>query len=208
MDKPNRAIKILEEKPTGQGYIIRRENWDDHAGGELEMTTCYTNAGYWIGDEDTAKFLCEEKGIKPENRHPEVKPGDLIPCSIGFCEKDKKWYGWSHRAVYGFGIGSEVKKGDCAYTPTDMEDARLDAIRFWSDENHIDVTASETVDDDGRPCFDVSWKISDKVPNEKRRGQISGCRHYPPEQFGNGEWTAQTLDDARQMACDFAEGVG
>lgn len=26
-----------------------------------------------------------------------------------------KWYGWSHRAVYGFGIGDKVKKGDCAY---------------------------------------------------------------------------------------------
>ena len=27
-----------------------------------------------------------------------------------------KWYGWSHRATYGFGIGDKVKKGDCAYT--------------------------------------------------------------------------------------------
>lgn len=26
-----------------------------------------------------------------------------------------KWYGWSHRAVYGFGIGDKVKKGDVAY---------------------------------------------------------------------------------------------
>lgn len=26
-----------------------------------------------------------------------------------------KWYGWSHRAVYGFGIGDKVKKGDCTY---------------------------------------------------------------------------------------------
>lgn len=24
---------------------------------------------------------------------------------------------------------------------------------------------------------------------------------------GRGEWTAETMDDARQMACDFAEGV-
>lgn len=26
-----------------------------------------------------------------------------------------KWYGWSHRAMYGFGIGDKIKKGDCAY---------------------------------------------------------------------------------------------
>ena len=34
-------------------------------------------------------------------------------CSIGFCEKEQKWYGWSHRAMYGFKVGDKVKKGDC-----------------------------------------------------------------------------------------------
>lgn len=28
---------------------------------------------------------------------------------------DGKWYGWSHRAVHGFGIGDKIKKGDIAY---------------------------------------------------------------------------------------------
>lgn len=28
---------------------------------------------------------------------------------------DGKWYGWSHRAIYGFKVGDKVKKGDCAY---------------------------------------------------------------------------------------------
>ncbi len=32
--------------------------------------------------------------------------------SIGFSEKEQKWYGWSHRAIHGFGIGDEVEKGD------------------------------------------------------------------------------------------------
>jgi hypothetical protein len=32
-------------------------------------------------------------------------------CSIGFSERDQKWYGWSHRAYAGFGIGDKVKKG-------------------------------------------------------------------------------------------------
>lgn len=59
--------------------------------------------------------------------------------SIGFSEKEQKWYGWSHRAIYGFGIGSKVKKGDCGYK-------------------------------------------------------------------GNA-WTAKTLDDAKQMAKDFADAV-
>ena len=34
-------------------------------------------------------------------------------CSIGFNKKEQRWYGWSHRAISGFGIGDIVKKGDC-----------------------------------------------------------------------------------------------
>ena len=41
------------------------------------------------------------------------KPSNTV-CSIGFSQRDQKWYGWSHRAICGFGIGSVVKKGDCA----------------------------------------------------------------------------------------------
>lgn len=30
--------------------------------------------------------------------------------------KEQKWYGWSHRAIYGFGIGDIVEEGDCTAT--------------------------------------------------------------------------------------------
>ncbi len=33
-------------------------------------------------------------------------------CSIGKSEADGKYYGWSHRAVYGFGIGDVIKPGN------------------------------------------------------------------------------------------------
>lgn len=55
--------------------------------------------------------------------------------SIGFSEKEQKWYGWSHRAIYGFGIGSKVKKGDCGYkgkawTAKTLDDAKQMAKDF------------------------------------------------------------------------------
>jgi len=31
---------------------------------------------------------------------------------IGFSPKHQKWYGWSHRAIYGFSIGDVVSEGD------------------------------------------------------------------------------------------------
>lgn len=108
----------------------------------------------------------------------------------------------------GFGIGDAVKRGDCAYVPVDWEDARKEAVRFWADEFHTETHALDIVDADGRKCFRVEWTYTDDVPNEKLRGTIGGTTSYPPDVFGKGEWTAVTLDDARQMAIDFAESVG
>lgn len=34
---------------------------------------------------------------------------------LGYSNKEKKWYGWSHRAMYGFGVGDEIRKGSCGY---------------------------------------------------------------------------------------------
>jgi hypothetical protein len=59
----------------------------------------------------------EERGIKPEKSHP-----DNAVCSIGFCDREQKWYGWSHRAICGFGIGDVVKEGDCCASSRWTED--------------------------------------------------------------------------------------
>jgi len=55
------------------------------------------------------KFLMEHQII------PETYGGNTV-CSIGKSLKDGKWYGWSHRAIYGFQIGDTLKEGDCAAT--------------------------------------------------------------------------------------------
>lgn len=47
----------------------------------------------------------EKHGIVPQKASP-----SHTVCSIGFSEKEQKWYGWSHRRYYGFGIGYEVKR--------------------------------------------------------------------------------------------------
>jgi hypothetical protein len=100
----------------------------------------YTPQGVYIGGPSDARHLCVNRGIRPEPRTPESNV-----CSIGFSDKDGKWYGWSHRAIFGFKVGSVCRKGDCHY-------------------------------------------------RSRRDG-------------GRGQWTAKTVADARQMACDFAESV-
>jgi hypothetical protein len=88
----------------------------------------------YIGNIRFAYFLTNLNSLQgtPENSKT---------VSVGYSPKERKWYGWSHRAKYGFGVGSTVKKGDIAY-------------------------------------------------KEKK-----------------GEWTAKTLEDAKQMAIDFAENI-
>lgn len=75
---------------------------------DVIVSSAYTPDGKYIGNSKDAHFLVVKKGIKPELSDPTHNV-----CSIGFCEKEQKWYGWSHRAIYGFGVGDTVKKGDC-----------------------------------------------------------------------------------------------
>jgi len=80
------------------------------------MTSIYTPEGHYVGDPKFAIPLIMQKGIKPELIPDEfcqqIEDKPTRCCSIGFCEKEQKWYGWSHRSMYGFGIGDEVKEGD------------------------------------------------------------------------------------------------
>lgn len=100
------------------GYEIRTER---HLVGDDEQPVVIKSAytvpeGYYIGSSKWAHRLIVQRGIKPEPREPacpEANNGRGRTCSIGFCERERKWYGWSHRAIYGFGIGDVVKEGDC-----------------------------------------------------------------------------------------------
>ncbi len=107
---------ILKERHYRKwGYVLRTEMVEMDECPTITIQSAYTPDGRYIGNGKSAYFLCKTKGIKPElspqtEKHCESpKPA----CSIGFCEKDKKWYGWSHRAIFGFGVGDTVEEGDC-----------------------------------------------------------------------------------------------
>jgi hypothetical protein len=119
--------KILSVRHYKAGYEIREQlidgsefNMDDFV-----MKVAYTPEGWYIGDTKTAYRLCHKRGIKPE-----IAPvpngcacGDRTVCTIGFSDKEQKWYGWSHRAICGFGIGDKVTSSN-----------HLCAQSGWSDE--------------------------------------------------------------------------
>jgi len=156
-----------------------------------------------VGMEDHLKFLLK-KGITDQLQSASGK--SECTTNIGFNPEEKKWYGWSHRAMYGFTIGSTCKKGHCHYRPKNKKDFKEDCIRFWDDENHLE-TKGRFGKNGGESGVWVNWKYNDKVRNEKLRGQIGGVFSPYPKKFGKGEWVAKTMEDAKQMAIDFAKGV-
>ncbi len=74
-----------------------------------------------VGLEDNIKYLAK------------LEITDELTHGVGFSPKDGKWYGWSHRAIYGFKIGSECKKGDCHHVAATPEDLIDDYASFYLD---------------------------------------------------------------------------
>ncbi len=74
--------------------------------------------------EDIEK-LCKKYGIT----HREKTDPSHCVCSIGYSPKNKKWYGWSHRAVHGFGIGDKLF--DANWKPSEgATEEEIDKISF------------------------------------------------------------------------------
>lgn len=192
---------ILQEEKIGSG---------DH---RCIPTAAYTQEGYYVGDKQQAEFLVR-KGITSQ-----VQPrGDGTPCSIGFCPADLKWYGWSHRAIYGFGIGSSVKQGDCAFSPSSKEEIEASMLEFW---DLTDPYAWRECEDETVVCKNRLFR-SVQTRQEGVLGWLVaydtifiGADRHPvrtqftpyPKKWGKGAWVAKTIEDAKQMAIDFSKGV-
>ncbi len=159
------------------------------------------------GLEDGMKFLLD-RGITEELSH-----------GLGFSPKHNKWYGWSHRAICGFGIGSLTKLDDCSFNPSCKEEMEQSMLSFWDCSNpHLwRECEEETVvcknrlmrSCQTRENGTLGWLIAyDTIFIGADRYFSVNQRFSPfPDKWGKGEWVAETLDDAKQMAIDFCEGV-
>ena len=113
-----------------KGYVIKKELWKYAADcPPQKMIQAYTYKGDYIGDSKTAKYICKKLEIKP------IKSDENhVCCSIGYSRKDKKWYGWSHRAICGFNIGFTIKLEDDLVitdkTPIGFEAKTLDDCKM------------------------------------------------------------------------------
>jgi hypothetical protein len=161
-----------------------------------------------VGMENDLNFLLK-RGITEQIQDGY---GKSKTCCIGFNPIEQKWYGWSHRAIFGFGIGDECKQGDCGFQPKNKEEFAESCLRFWGDTdmNGDTYKTNQSVREEvqnGELGVYVEYTYDDKVPNESMRGKLNGVFSPYPKTWGKGQWTAKTIDDAKQMAIDFARCV-
>ena len=133
-------------------------------------------------------------------------------ANIGFSPASKKWYGWSHRGIAGFTIGSECNIGNVHYRPSNKEEFMKSCFDFYENGEYSigdDVAIFSEREVDGKIVsgVTVAYTYDDNVPNEELRNTICKVFFPFPEKFGRGEWVAKTLDDAKQMAIDYATEI-
>lgn len=234
--------KIRRFKARGYALIETVHDF----GNEMRMKSSYSWPEIqYIGDNGTAYRLWKKFGITefyPTQQYSPYTPNndvvekakvlleyedELIPhlqqakvCNIGWSPSQQKWYGWSHRAIYGFTIDSKVKEGSPAFIPSNKEDFIDDVLNFWElkkdgswytppgeDSFMKRLVAYKEVERKGELGLEVTNEIHFFGRQESREDEIQTSFEPYPE-WGKGEWKAETLDDAKQMAIDFARGVG
>lgn len=167
--------------------------------------TCSLSEEKLYSDKSIIDFLIKNSINKVEssfNIHKDEKVKYAV-ANLGYSEKTNEWWGWSHRAKFHFTIGSEVKVGDVAYVPTNKEDYKNSCLHFWDDEYRKNIHIENETD----TKFDIVWTYSDNIPNKKCTGTLGGLTEEFPKKYGRGEWKAKTIEDAKQMAIDFANNI-
>lgn len=191
-------MKVLEvlETVIFKTCRVSKEIIESPDGSPFQWTAAYSVLdGSYIGDPKNADYF-ERKGIFPQRKRP-----DCNTASIGFCPREQKWFGWSHRALYGFGIGSKVKKGDCGYRPSTAQELYEAEIKWGTDPDCVEMLKDKIkIRTNMVDCGPVSLQgaYENPVPSEP-------VYHFV--EVGRGEWEAKTLDDAKQMAIDFSDSV-
>lgn len=160
--------------------------------------------GSYITSPETIYNDYDDYIIKQLAKHEVIEE---LTHGVGFSPKENKWYGWTHRGICGFTIGSECKKGDCHYFPKNKDDFLEQTIEFWKEDCRENLNAIHTTDANGDKGVLITWVYDNTIPNKKLQNRICSLFTQYPKQFGRGEWVAETMEDAKQMAIDYNRSI-
>jgi len=148
------------------------------------LLNCYSKQdGSYVGPVDDAYKKIRLGMVKFYKRDDSFNS-----ACIGETE-NLSYFGFNHRGICEFKIGSKVTKGDIGYHANNIEDYIEDLKNFW-DYDSISVEG-------------------DKMFCSKKDNSIEEMPAPDLEllKLNRGEWEAITLNDARVMAGEFARGL-
>jgi len=112
-----------------------------------------------------------------------------ITHGMGFSTKQQKWYGWSHRAIAGYGIGDKITKSNIAYRSDSINDLYEELLESFPLKNYkLEKTNNNSI----------------KVYELMEDGSFEFVKEY---YTGRGEFVIKTLDEAKECAKNFKEEV-
>jgi hypothetical protein len=200
---------VLNTYKLYNNLIVRKEEvhleGNENETGILE--SAYSTEGVYVGGVEFIQNLPFIQNIS-----------EFHSNTLGFSKSELKWYGWGHRAYHSFGIGSQVKVGDIAYTAINLEDLKRWARSFYVDENVLHQASDFNYtceflnhtdeNENGQKYFLTNYKYTRYTKEgEFILSNDRNVRTDVPDVWGEGEWTAKTLDDAKQMAINFSKGI-
>ena len=199
------SAKKLQEYIDSETVVRKTEGFGLEESPDSYLSKIDNSYINFVGNEKDFKVYLK-RGIK----QLQSRVGGKTTC-LGFNEEEQKWYGWSHRAMFGFGVGSECKKGSCGYSAGNRNDFAEENLKWYGDtdmaETYKENATVKEHTEKGVLGVLVKYNYNNKVPNKSYRGKISSEFEPYPETWGKGEWTAKTLEEAKMMAEEFAEGV-
>jgi len=108
----------------------------------------------------------------------------------------EEWDAFTDRGIKAyFKIGSTCKKGDIHFVPSNEQEFIALEVEFWKGKG-FEVEDTFLIEVNRQ----VRFKFSIKNGNSKKTSF-----HFArlPKSYGRGEWTAETLEDAKQMCIDY-----
>ena len=146
---------------------------------------CENLMGDSIGDPRDAVFILKMGVTHPM---PAEKGGR---CNYGYSQTENKWMAWNQYAYSFFSAKSSVVKGDLGYRPSNV-DEWIEWVKNFHERRYCEVITTGK----GKKYTFYNFGEPERA-----------ITRSAPEEYGEGEWTAKTSADARQMAMNYANAL-
>ena len=100
-----KKVKTMRRFKT---FDLHEEVWSMEGCGDTPIKVYRNKQGDFIASRYNRNRPGLVKAIARLGITPEKASRKHSVCSVGKSAKDGKWYGWSHRAMVGFGLGDRI----------------------------------------------------------------------------------------------------